>query len=79
MATLAAGGGCRSRSYETTPVRSPPPSLMGNRGSAPNGPQDPDEGTPDYYALLDVDENATADDIRVRAPSPLTSSLLTFV
>ena len=42
---------------------------MGNRTSTTNGPNDNDqvnEEASDYYALLEVDENATTDEIRVR-------------
>ena len=42
---------------------------MGNRGSTTNGPHDDEQAdgdVADYYALLEVDENATADEIRVR-------------
>ncbi|KAH9925541.1 uncharacterized protein B0H18DRAFT_876978 [Fomitopsis serialis] len=40
---------------------------MGNRESTTNGAQDDGQagaGAPDYYALLEVDDNATADEIR---------------
>ena len=47
----------------------PPSPIMGNRGSTSNGPhsdEQADEDVADYYALLQVDENATTDEIRVR-------------
>lgn len=50
--------------------------AMGNRESTTNGAQDDGQaggGAPDYYALLEVDDNATADEIRVRLQSPSAS------
>jgi DnaJ homolog subfamily A member 5 len=39
---------------------------MGARESTARGsPENLESGPPDYYALLEVDENATADEIRV--------------
>lgn len=51
------------------PSPSVPPPIMGNRGSTSNGPhtdEQAEEDVADYYALLQVDENATTDEIRVR-------------
>ena len=41
---------------------------MGARESRAQNPEDAEEqaGPPDYYELLEVDENATQDEIRVR-------------
>ena len=41
---------------------------MGARESRAQNPEDADRqaGPPDYYALLEVEETATADEIRVR-------------
>lgn len=39
---------------------------MGQRESRPQSESQGVEAPPDYYALLEVDENATADEIRVR-------------
>lgn len=38
---------------------------MGARESRPEGESEVAEAPPDYYSLLEVDENATADEIKV--------------
>lgn len=44
---------------------------MGARESKVRGEADDSPGPPDYYALLEVDETATADEIKVSAGNTL--------
>ena len=47
--------------------------MGANESNTRNTPQDAGAagGPPDYYALLEVDENATADEIKVRRTDAL--------